>query len=242
MALHVHMLWVSGPLARLARLGLASFLARGFDVTLWTYDRVALSGCGVLLGDADEFAPREGSFAALSSLFRYNVLAVRGGIWADLDIVALKAEPELPPGPFIASEKRRPFRHREASATGEALTQVTNCFMANLAPADGGLWQRATSAVESIVPSERQWENCGPHLLTRLMLDDPAHGVTILPPETVNPVAWWNVPAYFLEDREPPHTPFVHMYASIWAKRGIDAELPFPPNSLAGRLWRDLGL
>lgn len=235
------MLWVSGPLSKLARLGLASFLARGYNVTLWTYDREALAGCGAQLGDADEFAPREGSFAALSSLFRYNTLAVKGGIWADMDIVALN-KPVLPSGPFIASEKRRPFRHREPSATGEALTQVTNCFMANPKPADGDLWQRATSAVESVVPSERQWENCGPHLLTRLMLEKPAHGLTILAPETVNPVAWWNVPAYFLEDREPPVSPFVHLYASIWAKRGIDAEAAFPPNSLAGRLWRGFGL
>ena len=242
MALPIHMLWVSGPLSSLARLGLASFLARGFDVTVWTYDRAALADCGAQLCDASEYAPREGSFAALSSLFRYNVLAVRGGIWADMDIVALSDEPELPAGPFIGSEKRRPFRHREPSATGETLTQITNCFMGNPTPVDGSLWQRASSAVESIVPSERQWENCGPNLLTRLMLDEPDHGITILPPDIVNPAGWWNVPAYFLEDRDPPATPFLHLYASIWTKRGIDVEAAFPPNSLAGRLWRGFGL
>ena len=36
-SLPVHMLWVSGPLSRLARLSLASFLAQGFRVTLWRY-------------------------------------------------------------------------------------------------------------------------------------------------------------------------------------------------------------
>ena len=238
----VHMLWISGPLSRLARLGLASFVSRGFDVTLWTYDRASLAGCGARLGDAVDYAPCAGSFAAVSSLFRYNVLAVRGGIWADMDIVALGDERDLPAQPFIASEKRRPFRHREPSATGEALTQITNCCMGNPTPAKCSLWQRATSAVESFVPSERQWENCGPNLLTRLMLAEPDDDVTILPPDIVNTVAWWNVPAYFLEDREPPRSPFLHLYASIWAKRGIDAEAAFPPNSLAGRLWREFGL
>ena len=34
-SLPVHMLWVSGPLSRLARLSLASFLAQGYRVTLW---------------------------------------------------------------------------------------------------------------------------------------------------------------------------------------------------------------
>ena len=36
--LPVHMLWVSGELSRLARLSLASFLANGYRVKLWSYD------------------------------------------------------------------------------------------------------------------------------------------------------------------------------------------------------------
>ena len=241
-SLPVHMLWVSGEISRLARLSLASFLTRGYDVTLWTYDQKPLAGCGVKLRDAAEIAPHEGNFAALTSLFRYNLLATLGGVWADMDIVALAADPGLDAIPLVASEKRRPFRHKEASATGEGLTQVTNCFMANPQPQDGDLWQRAASAVESIIPGERGWENVGPHLLTRLMLENPDHGVAILAPDLVDPVAWWNVPAYFLEARAAPASPFMHMYASIWAKRGVDAEAPFPADSLIQRLWRDHGL
>ncbi len=241
-SLPVHMLWISGELSRLARLSLASFLARDYRVTLWSYDLPPLKNCGAELRDAAELAPHEGSPAALSSLFRYNVLATLGGVWSDMDIVALANEPDIPSQPLIASSKRRPFRHREASATGEGLTQISNCFMANPSPCDGDLWQRATSAVESIVPHERSWENVGPNLLTRLMLDQPDHGVHILRPETVDPVAWWNVPGYFLEEREPPPSPFMHMYASIWAKRGVEAEAAFPENSLAGLLWRTYGL
>jgi hypothetical protein len=74
------------------------------------------------------------------------------------------------------------------------------------------------------------------------MLADPNHGVTILPPETIDPVAWWNVPGYFLEARDPPPTPFMHMYQSIWVKRGVDPNAAFPLDSLAGRLWRANGL
>ena len=238
----VHMLWISGELSRLARLSLASFLRKGYRVTLWNYDKRPLQGCGAELRDAAELAPHEGSPAALSSLFRYNVLATLGGVWSDMDIVALAEPTDVPAGPLIASSKRRPFRHKEASATGEGLTQVTNCFMANPEPCDGDLWQRATSAVESIVPQERDWENVGPNLLTRLMLEQPDHGVHILLPEVADPVAWWNVPGYFLEEREAPPSPFMHMYASIWEKRGVDAEAAFPENSLAGKLWRAYGL
>jgi mannosyltransferase OCH1-like enzyme len=211
-------------------------LKRGFDVTLWSYDKAPGARY------AGEITPYTDDMAVLSSLFRYRLLAMKGGIWSDMDVVALAGPEALPIGPFIASEKRRPFRHKEASATGEGLTQVTNCFMGNPRPVAGDLWHRAVKSIEDQRPEHRMWETVGPHLLTRLMLENENHGVEILPPDMVDPVAWWNVPGYFLEEREPPPSPFMHMYASIWKRRDVDEEQAFPPQSLAGRLWRDHGL
>jgi hypothetical protein len=245
-SLPVHMLWAVGNLSRLARLSLASFLRHGYRVTLWSYEPDAHSMAGVGVRDAAELVPegRDGncSMDYLSSLFRYRVLADRGGMWADMDVVALVDSPDIEATPLVASEKRRPFRYVEPSATGETLTQVTNCLMANPKPKPGDLWHRAADCVASLSEADRTWENMGPHLLTKLMLEDPGHGVAVLPPEAVNPASWWNVPTYFLDEREPPPSPFMHMYASIWAKRGVDAEAPFPANSLAGKLWRRYGL
>ncbi len=244
--LPVNMLWVSGGLSRLARLSLTSFLRRGFRVTLWSYEPEVHVMSGAAARDAAELVPegQDGdiSFSYLSSLFRYRVLADLGGLWSDMDVVALTDSPDILSVPLVASEKRRPFRHTEPTATGESLTQVTNCFMANPEPRPGDLWHRAAETVSALNVSERNWENAGPHMLSRLMLEQPDHGVTILPTDAVDPVAWWNVPGYFLEARDPPASPFMHMYATIWAKRGIDADAAFPPDSLAGRLWRELGL
>jgi hypothetical protein len=245
-SLPVHMLWVSGELSRLARLSLASFLANGYRVTLWTYDaqRVAADGADVRdAGDVLPAAPENvANMAYLSSLFRYRVLAGDGGIWSDMDVVALTKDTGIAAQPCVASEKRRPFRHGEPTATGESLTQVTNCLMANPNPRDGDLWHLATDHVAGLIAGDRIWENVGPHLLSRLMLANPGHGVAILPPEMVDPVAWWNVPGQFLDDRPPPLSPFMHMYASIWAKRGVDAEAQFPEQSLAGRLSKRFGV
>ncbi|MCX7347240.1 MAG: hypothetical protein NTU78_16175 [Alphaproteobacteria bacterium] len=244
-SLPVHMLWVSGPLSRLARLSLASFMAQGFRVTLWRYAPVP-DAMGVMQADANDIYPARdddpSDMVYLSSLFRYRVLAERGGLWADMDVVALRPDPAIDVAAMVASEKRRPFRHGEASATGEGATQVTNCFMANPVPRPGDLFHRAVDAVAMLDPESRSFETCGPHLLSRLMLEDPRHGVSILPVEACDPVAWWNVPGIFLEAREPPPSPFMHMYQSIWARRGVDAETPFPPDSMAGRLWRRFGL
>lgn len=241
--LPVHMLWVSGELSRLARLSLASFQAHGYRVTLWSYDPLHL-GNGAR--DARDILPigedDAQNLAYLTSLFRYRLLAERGGTWSDMDVVALADDPGIGAVPLVASEKRRPFRHVEPTVTGERLTQVTNCFMANPSPHTCDLWHRATDHVAVLNPEDRTWENVGPHMLSRLMLTNPDHGVTILPPDAVDPVAWWNVPGYFLEDRPPPNSPFMHMYATIWARREMDAEQPFPANSLAGRLWKEFGL
>ncbi len=245
-SLPVHMLWVSGELSRLARLSLASFVAQGYRVTLWSYDPDHLRAECADVRDAASLLPLpEGdthNMAYLTSLFRYRVLAEQGGIWADLDVVALTDDPKLEARPLIASEKRRPFRHTEPTATGESLTQVTNCFMANPTPRDGDLWHLALDRVAALNPEDRDWENVGPHMLSGLMLRHPDLEIDILPPETVDPVAWWNVPGYFLEQRDPPPSPFMHMYATIWTRRGVDAEMPFPPASLAGRLWARFGL
>jgi hypothetical protein len=239
--LPVHMLWVSGELSRLARLSLASFAANGYRVVLWSYDPAHLQNAR----DASEILPLPKEDAAnmayLTSLFRYRVLAEQGGIWADMDVVALADDPAIAARPLVASEKRRPFRHAEPTATGESLTQVTNCFMANPQPTSGDLWHRAVDRVAALNPEDRTWQNAGPHMLSQLMLED-GQGVDILPPEAVDPVAWWNVPACFLEERDPPSSPFMHMYATIWARRGVDAEGAFPEASLAGRLWRRFGL
>ncbi|HRX36381.1 MAG TPA: hypothetical protein P5337_08280 [Aestuariivirga sp.] len=241
--LPVHMLWVSGELSRLARLSLASFRAHGYRVTLWSYDPRHLGeGARDAAGILPKSREDEGNLPYLTSLFRYRVLAEHGGIWSDMDVVALKDDPGIAAAPLVASEKRRPFRHVEPTATGESLTQVTNCFMANPSPRVGDLWHRATDVVAAFNPEHRTWENVGPHMLSRLMLDDPDNGVTILPTDAVDPVAWWNVPGYFLEDRPPPKSPFMHMYATIWARRDVDAEQPFAPDTLVGRLWKNLGL
>ena len=245
-SLPVHMLWVSGALSRLARLSLASFAANGYRVVLWSYDPDHLRAEAADVRDAATLLPLPkedfANMAYLTSLFRYRVLAEQGGIWVDMDVVALERDPDIAARPLVASEKRRPFRHAEPTATGESLTQVTNCFMANPVPRPGDLWHRAVDRVAALNPEDRNWENVGPHMLSSLMLRHPDLEIDILPPESVDPVAWWNVPGYFLEERDPPPSPFMHMYATIWARREVDAEAPFPANSLAGRLWRRFGV
>jgi hypothetical protein len=236
-SLPVHMFWLSEDFSRLARLSLASFQRHGFRVTLWSYepDAHAMSGAGVR--DARELVPdgldADMPLPYLSSLLRYRALADIGGMWADMDVVALSDSPDVMAAPLIASEYRR--------GLGDAAARLSTCLMVNPEPEPGDLWSRAAAAAAALGPDSWNWENAGPNLLSRLMREAPSQA-SVLAPEVTDPPAAWSVPACFLEAHAPPDAPFMHMHASLWAKQGLDAEAAFPEGSLAGRLWRGFGL
>jgi hypothetical protein len=240
-SLPVHMFWQSEDLSRLARLSLASFRRHGFRVTLWSYepDAHAMSGAGVR--DARELV-QDGLDADmplpyLSSLLRYRALADIGGMWADMDMVALSDSPDIQAAPLIASEYRR-------SADGRCengQTRLSTCLMVNPEPEPGDLWSRAAAAAAALGPQAWGWENAGPDLMARLLQETPGQA-SALGPEVTDPPGSWNVPSCFLGSNDPPNAPFMHMHASLWAEHGLDAEGAFAEGSLAGRLWREFGL
>lgn len=237
-SLPIHMFWQTEDFSRLARLSLASFQRHGFRVTLWSYepDAHAMSGAGVR--DARELVPdgldADMPLAYLSSLLRYRALADIGGMWADMDMVALSDSPDIVAAPLVASEYQR-----GAGDNGEA--RISTCLLVNPEPEPGDLFSRAAEAAAALGPEAWDWGNAGPKLIARLMRETPGQ-VSALGPEITDPPSSWNVPSCFLEAREPPSAPFMHMHASLWAKQGLDAEAAFPEGSLAGRLWRGFGL
>lgn len=103
----VHGLWI-GPLSRLERLTLHSFVAHGHEFHLWRYESKTPDPLppGVIVRDANEilaharvFRKRredsyvglgEGSYATFSDLFRAKLLYDVGGIWVDMDVLCLR--------------------------------------------------------------------------------------------------------------------------------------------------------
>jgi glycosyltransferase involved in cell wall biosynthesis len=102
----VHGLWI-GPLSRLERLTMHSFVGHGHEFHLWRYgvapDRLPR---GVVVRDANEILPSAavfrkleadkelelgaGSYATFSDLFRAQLLHKLGGIWVDMDVLCLR--------------------------------------------------------------------------------------------------------------------------------------------------------
>ncbi len=112
----VHGLWIGQRLSPLELLSIRSFLDNGHPYVLWAYDRLETPlPQGAELRDAAEILPREavfayrhanewghgkGSYAGFSDIFRYRLLYLHGGWWADLDIVCLRSLDEEAPYVF----------------------------------------------------------------------------------------------------------------------------------------------
>lgn len=94
----IHMFWHGPPLSRLEQLCIKSFVANGHPVDLYVYEEPKGVPAGVHLKDASDVLPRDlmfthkrtGSVGLFSDWFRFRLLAARGGVWADTDVVCVK--------------------------------------------------------------------------------------------------------------------------------------------------------
>ena len=92
--------WTGGPLSPYELLCLNSFINCGHAFDLYTFDLNLVTPVGVQVRDARELFSSEdlfvyqdgfgkGSPAAFSNLFRYKLLARKGGWWVDTDVICL---------------------------------------------------------------------------------------------------------------------------------------------------------
>ena len=96
----IQMLWVRKPIPWLAVRSMESFVRQGHVVQLYMYEPDAQLPPGVVLRDASEILDRryifeyqtgfaKGSLSGFANWFRYELLARKGGWWADSDMYAL---------------------------------------------------------------------------------------------------------------------------------------------------------
>jgi hypothetical protein len=111
----VQSFWAGGPLSRIARLGVQSFVAHGHEVHLYCYDPVDNAPHGAVMRDAREILSRDAFLGQMagpgadlhadaSNAFRYKLLFDRGGCWTDTDVVCLQPL-DFPAESVFASEQ-----------------------------------------------------------------------------------------------------------------------------------------
>jgi len=97
----IQSLWVGAQLSLMEQLSIASFLHHGHPYHLYVYNEVAGLPRGVVIKDANAIVPADqifsykngaiDTYSGFSNLFRYKLLLEQGGIWADTDIICLRA-------------------------------------------------------------------------------------------------------------------------------------------------------
>lgn len=97
MKITVSGLWIGPSLSKIEQLSIKSFLNKGYDYNLYTYEKVENIPDGVTIKDANEilpksevFAYKNKSFSAVSNIFRFKLLYKKNAIWVDLDIICTK--------------------------------------------------------------------------------------------------------------------------------------------------------
>lgn len=212
---------------------LKSFVDHGHDVHLYAYDDILSVPAGVTLCDARavfdksryfgyESGPAAGSPAGFSDLFRFKLLADKGGWWIDTDVVCLSGEiPRV--DAFYAFESAK----------------MVNGAVLRFPPRHPVMLQCLEEALN--IGSRAKWGEIGPFLLTRVLR---AGGLvdTVQPEATAYPIHWTDAldlfrPAKTASLASRIHSSlFLHLWNEILRRTDIDKTL-LPP---AGSLLRDI--
>ena len=233
-----------GPLPALAAACLASFPARGADLTLFAYDPGLAVPAGVRVRDAREICAdptlpqryRVGgrpSLATFADRFRYEMLAKAGFCWVDADVVALR--PQEITGATIWG--------RQPEAKGKAL--VNNAVL-RLAPDHPVLVDMLTHA-RAAEGGEIGWGAIGPYLLTEIA---EAHAVyaTSAPPGRFFPVApdeFWRL--FDPASREivaeaASAADLVHLWSELLRRVAYDFDAAPPRGSYLHAAFAEIGV
>ena len=237
----VQMLWIDGPLSTLERLAIASFLACGHAVHLYTYGAVPNVPPATLMMNANDVlpdgprrrilqrGPGAGSWAFYSNLFRYRLLHDLGGLWCDTDMVCLR--------PFtFAAERPRFFASERTQAAGQGGLPVraNTCVMQVQArdPLLHDMLERANAMNGDQVP----WGSAGPELLTRVVNENKLAG-ELLAPSVFCPIDYWNFTALLQGPQQiGGETHAVHFWNEMWRRNFFDKNAAYDPLSLYERL------
>jgi hypothetical protein len=229
-------LWIGESLGPIGQLSIRSFLAHGYSYHLYTYGKVEGVPRGTTVLDAAEILPAarifkyrdHDSYAGFSNHFRYRLLLLRGGIWADCDVVCLR-KLRLPD--FAVAQ--------EEDDTGKA--QCASCLIA--APKGDELMRTAEAICDAADVRTLQWGQTGPKLMTRLVRE-LGREQGLLPIEAVCPIAftrWQDLisaePDAQARTRElvrPAQA--VHLWHELFRRAGVHQQTQFPPGSLLAEL------
>ena len=227
-------LWIGAELSVMERLSIASFLAKGHEYHLYVYDDVKRVPEGALLCDANEILhsslifqyKHSKSYAGFANFFRYQLLLIKGGWWADTDVICLRPF-SFPDEHVFASEE-----HKGAQIANNGIIK---------APVASAMLSYACQVCRSKDPEQLMWGETGPRLL------DEAIRLFSLekyskPHQVFCPLGfeeWSKVldPCANLALDEATYA--VHLWNEMWRREAKDKNAQYHPDCLYEQLKRE---
>jgi hypothetical protein len=225
--------WAGKVLSPYEVLCLRSFIDHGYSFDLYTFEKNLKAPRGVRVRDAaeilspDEFFVYEdgigkGSPAAFANLFRYRLLAEKGGWWVDTDVLCL-------------SDKIPPFKAFFA-AEDEILINTAVLFFERHDPLMIRSFEEAKRMGRKV-----RWGDTGPYLFTRLV-KELGYQDQIVPTALCYPVHHSKAldvlrPSEFAEVTErTENSLFVHLYNASLQLKNVQ-KMKAPPAGSALAFW-----
>ncbi|MDE3174726.1 MAG: hypothetical protein KGM15_01280 [Pseudomonadota bacterium] len=232
-----------GPLNPLIRACLASFPARGADLTLFSYAAGLDPPEGVARRDARDVCPDAGlmqryrvggrvSLATFSDRFRYEMMAREDLCWVDADMLALRP----------CGRDEALIWGRQAEAKGKAL--INNAVLR--LPNGGAVLAEMLAHARAAEGREIGWGAIGPYLLTEIA---ETHGVyaSAAGPERFYPVApdeFWRLFDPRERDavaRAAAGSEMAHLWSELLRRTGYDFDAAPPSGSYLSDQFAAIG-
>ena len=236
-------LWIGPRLRWIEHLAIKSYLDNGWRFQLYAYENVenVPQGCEIL--DASAIIPERevfregtgsglhaGSVGGFSDLFRYRLLADRGGMWTDTDVV--NQQRFDPDGcRFVSTEW-----------TDAGFVTLNGAIMA--APAGDPFVERAYERASELLASrEMFFTRIGPFLIAEMIVEMGLSCTEISPIGFLGPVGPMNTSVLFgphaqvAERREFKDALNLHVYTEVWRVLGLGPNRPPAPDTYLGHLY-----
>jgi hypothetical protein len=221
----VHMIWLYGKLSQIETMCINSFLINGFEVNLWTLDKIFNIPKNTKVRNLNKFYKKivyssytgDPGYILMSDILRVKILYKYGGLYSDTDVICFIKEKKFSKifdEPFLCSE----MNHKISSGI---------CVNNNLLyfPKPRHYFLDFVNNFTMNYPPKKNipWALIAGKFFDLLAKNIPDFVPKIMSPEFANPIPYWKCPDIFLHAKVkfPKGMAFLHLYNERWRVSGF---------------------